>query len=304
MPRLGHFWLGTITDGSRFAGTDSSVVLIISGGRDRADRLHHTFPDTSQSDFEGNQANIYEVNEDQIEDAFVPGRIDTDELTTESIRLGIRGDDTWKPQAVFVWGREQRDEGQVVPLGLVTSLRAGISIGGTLANVDLSTDADEGAISFRVPQVTPGGPAMIIRTLIVAMITADEDDAGTDDLLNLKITTADGRVVLDRDLTDTKQSDQEQGEANIYFVPVDTPFSKSELFERSIVLSIRGNDAWLPTSFFVFGFQEALPEAFPPLVEPLVQITTWPFGTMSTDPTEGRVSAVLPLLPSPPPVIL
>lgn len=300
MPRLGHFWLGTITDGSRNAGTDSSVVLIISAGRDRSDKLHYTLPDTSQSDLEGNQANIYEVNEDQIVDTFAPGRIDTDELNTESIRLGIRGDDAWKPLAVFVWGREKRDEGQVVPMGLVTNLQPGISFAGTLANVTLSTDADEGAISFRVPQVKPGGPAMIIRTLIVAMITADEDEAGTDDLLNLRITTADGRVVLDRDLTDTEQEDQEQGEANIYFVPVDTPFSKAELGQRSIVLSIRGNDAWLPTSFFVFGFQEELPEAFPTLVEPLVQVTTWPFGSMSTDSGEGRTSAVLPLLPSAP----
>ena len=139
----------------------------------------------------------------------------------------------------------------------------------------------EGAISFRVPSVAPGGPAMIIRTLIVAMITADQEDAGTDDLLNLRITTADGRVVVDRDLTDTDQDDQEQGQANIYFVPVDAPFSKSELGARSIVLSIRGDDAWLPTSFFVFGFEEELTEAFPKLVEPLVQVTAWPFGSIA-----------------------
>ena len=301
MPRLGHLWLGTITHSDRFSGTDSDVVLIVSGGRDRADRVHFTLPDTSQEDFERNQANIYEVDDNQIVDAFIPARLDTDELTTESFRLATRGSDAWKPEAAFVWGRETRNEGQVVPLALVTQLQPFISVGGTLAGVELSTDADEGATSFRVPSVQPGGPTMVIRELIVAMVTADEDDAGTDDLLNLRITTLDGRVVVDHDMRDTDQDDQEQGQANIYFVPVITPFSKSELGERSVELSIRGNDAWLPASFFIFGTNDDR-TAFPEQVEPLVHVETWGFGSMSTDSSEGTASVVLPLVPSPAPV--
>ena len=91
---------------------------------------------------------------------------------------------------VFVWGREQRDDGEVAPIGLVVNLRRSIVFGGTLANVTLSTDSDEGPVSFGIPQVTSGGAAMPIRGLIVAMITADEDDAGTDDLVHLRITTS------------------------------------------------------------------------------------------------------------------
>ena len=140
MALLGHLWLGTITAGSRNAGTDSGVVLIVSTGRDRKDEVHFTLPDSSQSDFERNQANIYEVNEDQIVDTVLPETIDTDELTTESIHLGIRGGDAWTPLAAFVWGRETEMKGQVVPLALVTNLRRSISFAGTLANVTLDTD--------------------------------------------------------------------------------------------------------------------------------------------------------------------
>lgn len=300
MPRLGHLWLGTITHSDRFSGTDSEVALVISGGRDRADSVHFTLPNTSQEDLERNQANIYEVDESQIVDSFEPARLDTDTLTTESVRIATRGSDAWKPELALVWGRETRSEGQVVPLALVTQLHPFISFKGTLADVELSTDADEGATSFRVPSVQPGGPTMIIRELIVAMLTADEDDAGTDDLLNLRITTLDGRVVVDHDMRDTDQEDQERGQANIYFVPVITPFSKSELGERSVELSIRGSGAWLPASFFIFGENEEA--AFPEQVEPLVHVETWSFGSMSTDGDEGVASVVLPLLPSPAPV--
>ena len=211
-------------------------------------------------------------------------------MTTECISL-------WKPEAALVWGRERRDEGQIVPLAFVSQLQPFISIGGTLANVELSTDADEGATSFRVPSVQPGGPTMIIRELVVAMLTSDEDDAGTDDLLNLRITTLDGRVVVDHDMRDTDQDDQEQGQANMYFVPVITPFSKSELGERSIELSIRGDDAWLPASFFIFGTNDER-TAFPEQPEPLVHVETWGFGSMSTDSSEGTASVVLPLVQS------
>ena len=306
MPRLGHLWLGTITHSDRFSGTDSDIVLIVSGGRDRADRVHFTLDeDTPQEDFERNQANLYEVDETQIVDAFRPARLDTDELTTESIRLATRGSDAWKPEAALVWGRETRDEGQIVPLAFVSQLQPFISVNGTLAGVELSTDADEGATSFRVPSVQPGGPTMSIRELVVVMLTADVEDAGTDDLLHLRITTLDGRVVVDHDMTDTDQEDQERGQANMYFVPVITPFSKSELGERSIELSISDDDAWLPASFFIFGANDER-TAFPEQIEPLVHVETWGFGNMSTDSDEGVASVILPLVQSaiPAPVIL
>lgn len=303
MPRLGHLWLGTVTAGNRNAGTDSRLVLIVNVAGDKTDNVHKTFGDTAQDDLEADQANIYEVTQDQIEtvNGFVPATVDTDSLNTSSIRLAIRGGDAWTPKSVFVWGREQRDDGEVAPLGLVVNLRRSIVSGGALANVTLSTESDEGPVSFGIPQVNSGGAAMPIRGLVVAMITADEEDAGTDDLVHLRITTVDGRVAVDESFTDTGQSDQEEGQANIYFVPVGTPFSRAELNDRSIELSIRGDgDAWLPASFFLFGLSEELPTFFSPLVEPLVHLASWPFGSLSTDISEGREAVFLPPLPSPP----
>jgi hypothetical protein len=302
MPQLGHLWLGTVTAGGFGSGTDSRIVLIINVAGDRMDNVHKTFPDTSQDDLEGDQANIYEVTQDEINTVtgFVPATVDTEQLNTSSIRIATRGSDAWRPKSIFVWGREEREAGEVVPLGLIINMRPSISIGGRLAGVTLSTNSSEGQVSFGVPRVTPGGASMIIRGLIVAMITTDEDDAGTDDLIRLRITTTDGRLVVDHSFTDTDQDDQEEGEANIYFVPVGTPFTKAELNDRSIELSIEGDDAWLPASFFLFGLAEELPASFSPLLEPLVHLATWPFGWMSTATSEGRASARLPLVPSPP----
>lgn len=303
MPSLGHLWLGTVTSGSRYAGTDSSIVLVINAGGDLKDNVHHTFGDTAQSDLEGDEANIYEVPQDKIQtiNGFEPAWVYTDMLNPSSIRIETRGGDRWTPKSVFVWGREKRDEGEVVPLGLVVDLERGLTFDGPLANIKISTDADEGPLSFGIPQVMPGGPTMTIRALLVGMITADKDDAGTDDLLHLRITTMGGVTAVDQDLKDTSQSDQEQGEANIYFIPVDTPFTRSELSDRSIELTIKGNDAWLPKSFFLFGLSEELPTYFSPQVEPLVHLATWPSGFewMSTDADEGRVLNRLPLLPLP-----
>lgn len=300
MPRLGHLWLGTVTGGRRFSGTDESIVLIVNTGGDRMDQVHHTFPDTPQEDLERNQANIYEVAQDQIDWVLGSDTVDTGALNTSSVRIATRGSNAWRPKSVFVWGREQRDDGVVVPLSLVVDLDRSLSWEGTLANVELSTDADEGPESIGLPPVAPGGPTMPIQGLIVGMITADEDDAGTDGLLHLRITTVAGLTVVDADLVDTDQDDQERGQANIYFIPVDTPFTKAELDFRSIELSITkdGDDAWLGSSFFLFGLGDPLPTYFSPLVEPLVCLATWDLGWLSTDPDEGRDSHKLPLVPS------
>jgi hypothetical protein len=303
MPQLGHLWLGTVTAGSSGAGTDSRIVLIVNVGGDRVDNVHKTFGDTAQSDLEGDQANIYEVKQDEIDTVtgFVPATVDTDSLNESSIRIATRGSDAWTPRSIFVWGREEREIGEVVPLALVVELRRSITVEGPLANITLSTNASKGPVSFGVPRVTPGGGSMTIRALLVAMLTADEDDAGTDDLIHLRVTTTDGRVVVNHPFKDTKQDDQEQGQANIYFVPVGTPFTKAELNERSIELRITGGgDKWLPASFFLFGLSEELPTFFSALVEPLVHLATWPFDRMSTNANEGRGSVVLPLLPSSP----
>src|SRR3990172_352260 len=266
MPRLGHIWAGMVTEDSGDAGTDSPIVLIINTAGNKADILHYTFPDTAQEDQERGQANLYEVKNDAFQDAFIPGAVDTDELNPSSIRVGIRGRDQWAPDSFFVWGREERDEGEIVPLCLVINLQfPGAVLGNSLAGVKLSTDAGEGAISFPLPRVEPGGADAQINSLVLLMLTADEDDAGTDDEIQLQITTIDGRLVLDHTITDTPQDDQERAQANMYFVPV-RPFSRRNLVSNSIRWSINGNDPWLPASFFLYGLAEPLPSNFAKVV--------------------------------------
>ncbi len=130
----------------------------------------------------------------------------------------------------------------------------------------------------------------------MVMITADEDDAGTDDDIELQITTIDGRLVVNHVFPDTSQDDLERAQANFYYVPVSTPFTRAELNADSVRLSILGDDAWLPARLFLFGLSEDEGGQPPEFVVPLVHLPTWPLGTLSTDAGEGARSVTLPLL--------
>ena len=56
------------------------------------------------------------------------------------------------------------------------------------------------------------------------------------------------------------------------------------LSNGGIKLRINGDDAWLPDSIFVYGFDTA--EGRPSEIVPLVSIPDWTEGIMSTDPDE------------------
>jgi hypothetical protein len=115
MSDLKTVWFGMLTDNSDDSGTDSPIVLIINVRGGRFDVLHRTFPDTAQDDQEQGQANLYEITEDDFEpQAFVGATVDPQDLNPSSIRIGIRGDDMWRPKSVFIWG-EQKD-GLIIPL--------------------------------------------------------------------------------------------------------------------------------------------------------------------------------------------
>jgi hypothetical protein len=290
MATIETLWAGMITADS---GTDSSIVLIINEPSAPADVVQFTFPDTGQSDQEANQANLYEIKEEDF--AQRGGRVfDHLKLNLSSIRLAIRGSDQWEVGSFFVWG-EARD-GLIVPLGLVTGRQSGP---GVLSSFILSTDVDEARVSVPIPRVQLGSSLIIIRRMMMLLSTADEEDAGTDDLINLKITTIDGRVVVDHDFKDTLQDDLEQGEANFYFVPVDITFNLPELNDESIVLSIKGKDAWLPDRLFLFGLSDAEDKELVEFVVPVVHLPRWNLGTLSKDPDEGRESVPLPLVDTP-----
>src|SRR5687768_7389966 len=209
MSDLKTVWFGMLTDDSDDSGTNSPIVLIFNVTGGRFDVLHRTFPDTAQADQEQGQANLYEITEDDFEpQAFVGATVDPQDLNASSIRIGIRGNDSWRPKSVFIWG-EQKD-GLIVPLALNTELQGRIGIGGQLVGVRLSTDASEGKLSFAPSRVQPGNADTVIRRLLVVMTTADADDAGTDDNIELRIATRDGSQVVNHIFPDTSQDDLER----------------------------------------------------------------------------------------------
>lgn len=273
MPDLTHLWAGMLTRNSPgYAGTNSRIVLIVC--QNGFDRLHHTFSDTPQDDQERGQANLYELN-------VATNNIDPDALDNSSIRVGIRGDDLWCPEHFVVWG--ECTDGTIRPLAIETDL-----------SVRLSTAQDEGNLSLPLRLVNPADERMPIRRLLMLMTTADEPNAGTDSPIELQITSG-GSLVVDFDIPDTPQAEQERAQANFYFVPVSSPFTKADLTSTSIRLRIRGGDMWIPGSFFLFGLDDA--EGRPESLVPLVHIPTWrPRRRLSTDSSEGVSSVELELV--------
>lgn len=294
MSDLKTVWFGMLTDESDDSGTDSPIVLIINVRGGRFDVLHRTFPDTAQDDQEQGQANLYEITEDDFEpQAFVGATVDPQDLNPSSIRIGIRGADMWRPKSVFIWG-EQKD-GLIIPLALDTDLQGRVGIEGQLINVRLSTNASEGKLSFAPTRVQSGVANTVITRLLVVMTTADKEDAGTDDKIELRIVNSDGLLAVNHVFPDTSQSDLERAQANLYYVPVNIPFSKIELSATSIRLSILGKNAWLPAQFFLFGLSEEEGGQPPEFVVPIVHLPTWPLSTLSTEPGEGQETVILPI---------
>ena len=293
---INTLWIAMVTASDEDAETDSSLVLTINERGDEPDVVHFTLPDTSQSDQESGQANLYEITEEQF--AQRGGRVFNPlKLNTSSIRLGIRGDDAWIGASVFLWG-EQKEDGLIVPLALQTARESGP---GQLPNFTISTDIDDAPrSSVPLPRTQLGAGFLPIRRMILLLSTADEEDAGTDNPIRLQIVTKDGRLVVDRIFQDTVQDDLEQGQANFYYVPVETTFSRPELDDKSIRLSIIGDDAWLPDRLFLFGLSDD--ESVPNTVEfviPMVHLPEWPFGVLSGDSEEGKESVNLPLVATP-----
>ena len=157
--------------------------------------------------------------------------------------------------------------------------------------VVLSTDPDEGRISLPLRPVTLG----MIRTQIsrIMLVTGTNiGDSATDSPINIRISRGE-EVVVDHTIPDTPQPDLEGAEGNVYFLPVRQPFTRSQLTDQSIVLSILGDDAWLPIVVAMFGLDTA--SGNPGRMVPLVYFDPWPFGVLSTDTGEGTAAVTVPL---------
>jgi len=284
---LDRVWLAIRTKNIEDAGTDDPLELLITDHG--IDRLHATLgPGDFRRPARGG-ATLYELHVDA-------NNIVPENLTDSSIRVGIRGDDQWQPEDLFVWGRRLTG-GEVVPLAIETDITAKLSteIGGH--------EGVESVSSIPLRRVGLGNRATQIDRLFMLMETSLSDDSGTNDTITLRIFTP--GLVVDFDVPpggDTSQEDLEEGAANFYEVPVITSFTKGSI--STMRLEINGDDAWQPQSFFLFGLKDTVvhphfPTRRPALIVPLVHLPRWEFGIMSADSSEGQPRVQLPLAPTP-----
>jgi hypothetical protein len=266
MPFIRNLWVASLTSAGSNSGTDSELVVIMNQAQ--VDVVHRDLG-FGPIDRGGGKLYSHDISDSQV----VPDDY--------YLRIGIRGDDAWRPQMIAAWC-ERFTSGSVVPLGYNEAI-----------NMTLSTDSDEGRISVPLPTVGRGRiRSDINRVMLVAGTSFGW--AGTDSPIHVRI-TAGQSVVLDHTIPDTSQRDFEAGEGNVYFLPVLSQFTRSRLDDTSIVISIEGNDAWRPIVLAMFGLDTAAGQ--PSLMVPLVHVHPWTLGTLSTDPSEGVASVTLPLCP-------
>jgi hypothetical protein len=204
--------------------------------------------------------------------------LETDALTNSSVRLGNCGDNAWAPQHVLLFGLA--DKGDVIAIAMETDLMQ-----------ILSSDVSEGLLTIPLRLVAAKNVNTVIQRVLLVVGTADVDDAGTNSNVELQILIG-GNLVLSKAMPDTAQDDLEQGVSNWYYFDVQTAFTFLD-FETNgeVKLTILGDDAWLPSHFFLFGLDTATGR--PTQVLPLVGLPTWENGTMSTDAHEGSATITL-----------
>lgn len=275
---LNRIWAGMLTKSEKHSDTTNRTVLIVNV--DGVDLLHHTWPPTKQKDYGKGAANLYRVD--------VSGEgIDPNQLNDSSIRAGIRGGNLWRPQHYVVWGVEGS---KVIPLAAETEISVGLSI-------QLS---DPGNISLPLRPVDVGTAETRIRRIVVMLRTDDSKYSGTPNDVTLRVVTTAGATVIDFDFPDTLQDERSRHQAGFFIVQAITSFSRNELDDNSVQLSIAGEDMWRPAQFFVFGVSNQ--NGRPKVVVPLVHEETWTQQPLSTNPSDSagtggsQQTAFLPLV--------
>jgi len=293
--QLNRLWMAMLTRESADSDTDSSINLSLN--TDGVERLNRSFPDSQQTDQERGVANLYDID-------VANNGILTEQLTDSSIRLGINGDDAWRPQHVFVFGEGFSRTGLNETLALAIETDIGTT---------LSTDSGEGSPSVPLHLVGHGNGNQIIRRLFILLrsIGSNREPSGgggasavphrmlTDAPLELQIVSQ-GRLAVLFQIRDTPQEDLEFGEANFYTMPVIVPFTRAQLDADSITLRVLGMDDYEPLSLFIFGSDQATGR--PTSLVPLVSISNWEqagLAAIDYDPTNGTGSVTLPLAPLP-----
>lgn len=266
---MGQLWLGVRTRKrpvEEDEGTGSPIVLTIN--QDGVDLIDYTFSRYAENELYRGQAAIKMVG------YYDQQAIQPHLLNESSIRIGIRGNDKWEPEAFFLWGERNWDQNSWAHPIAANS------------NPDtLSTQRSEGKLSTPLHLVHTGWDGMPIRRLWLLLGTADVSDAGTNSPVKLQISGANG-LLVDYDLPESAQDDLERNRSNWYEMAPPTPFTRGDI--RNIRLAIAGNDKWLPSWIFLFGVSNGPgEEVWGASVVPLVHVpgnSQW----LSTDATEGK----------------
>ena len=119
----------------------------------------------------------------------------------------------------------------------------------------------------------------------------DFQDTGTVGPLTLQAGGA-GRLVLSYTLPATPQGDLAHGAASFYVVDLAAPFSRSDIEGGAFTLTIESDDWWKPDYFAVFGVDTT--NGVPRALIPFVAASAFELRQMSSDPSEGWHSIVLP----------
>jgi hypothetical protein len=227
--------------------------------------------------------------------------LDSANLTFE---LHAGGDDAWSPEHVIVWGISGRagDE-RVIPLAAFLDLATPV----TPADDGrwLSTDASEGDSVLAIPSVGRGKNSTRARRVIVIAATdpyggmfsdsqgpgGSLEDTGSSSFITLQGGGA-GRLFLSYMLPSTPQADLGQGAGAFYIVDLAAPFGRADLAGGAFTLTTGSDDWWVPDYFAVFGVDTEI--GGPKVLIPFVAAPAFQLKRMSSDPSEGVHSFVLP----------
>lgn len=274
-----------LTNNFRHSGTKSPIWLVINEkGADLVNAFGKPNPGTGQAS--SCEFDNLTWTWDKQNEVIKPREMDF------YVRLGIAGDDLWRPDNIFVYnlleGRDENTPGNysikqpmIIPLALETGIHASIS-----------TDKDEGQGKTSIPvrTIKTGDRSTEIKRLIVLLQSED----GTGSPVELKI-TANHNEVVRHTFSDTSQDDLGGNTANWYEVPVVRPFRLHEIYANDITavtFTIKGADRWVLKQALVLGLDS---ESGRP--DKVVPITSYRDSfKLSTNHYDGQDRLSLPIL--------
>lgn len=292
MPILAELYVAARTRNTEDADTENLPVLVVMRGSDVV-FTKPLFGGASMT--AGGAGAVWRFDVRQV-------NLDSADL---NVQLWASGDDAWSPEHVIAWGISGTRVGEerVIPLAAFLDLASPVTP--AEGGVWISGDTSEGEKILFVPSVGRGRDETRARRLIVISATdpyaamfptaagpgGDFADTGTVGPLTLQAGGA-GRLLLSYTLPASPQGDLAHGAGAFYVVDLAAPFSRSDLEGGAFTLTIESDDWWKPDYFAVFGVDTV--NFGPRVLIPFVAASAFELRQMSSDPSEGWHSVVLP----------